>query len=370
MSGLIFIVILSFLVIIHELGHFLLARWAKITVEEFGLGYPPRAKTLAKDKQGTIYSLNWLPFGGFVRMLGEDSGEKVEGSFSSRPVGKRLMVVLAGATVNFIFGVLAFGAIYSQHGIPTDLEGARVEAVAVNSPAATAGILPGMLIKKVVAGTDQVEIKTSASLIETIQKHKGEMVSLVGDTGTSYSVYVRKSEEIPAGEGSMGVSLTDFEMKFYPWWQMPFRGGWVGLKSALSFGGLILEALGKMVKELVMLGRVPADVAGPVGIVYAAEKEGFLRTGFWTQLNFAAILSVNLAIVNVLPFPALDGGRAVFLIWELLTRRRVNQKFESWLNTVGFAILIGLIVLISFRDIAKVIADPQIQGWFRGLIGQ
>jgi len=370
MSGLIFIVILSFLVIIHELGHFLVARWAKIRVEEFGLGYPPRAKTLFKDKRGTIYSLNWLPFGGFVRMLGEDSGEIVEGSFSSRPVWKRMLVVLAGATVNFVFGVLAFGLIYCSHGIPTELNGVRVQEVAVGSPAEASGIPVGALITKLNIGEQQIKVQKSEDLINAVNSHRGETIGLETKEGIQYQAYIRKIDEVPEGQGSLGVALTDTEVKFYPWWQMPFRGMWVGLKSAVLFGGMILQALGTMVKDMVMLGQVPADVAGPVGIVYQAEKEGFLREGFWTQLNFAAILSINLAIINVLPFPALDGGRGFLLAIEMILRKRINPKIEQWLNTGGFLLLISLIVLISARDIFRVFADQNVQSWFKGLVGR
>jgi len=370
MSGLIFVVILSLLVIIHELGHFLVARWSKIKVEEFGLGYPPRAKALFTDKRGTIYSLNWLPFGGFVRMLGEDSGEVVEGSFSSRPVWKRMLVVLAGATVNFVFGVLAFGLVYSTHGIPTELHGVKVTEVAVGSPAETAGIPVGVLITNVRIGEQETKIETSEDLIEAVNGHRGETVVLETKEGGQYQAYVRKIEEIPEGQGSLGVALTDTEVKFYPWWQMPFRSVWVGLRSAVDFGGMILQALGSMVKDLVTAGKVPADVAGPVGIVYQAEKEGFLKTGFWTQLNFAAILSINLAIINVLPFPALDGGRGFLLAIEMILRKRVNPKIEQWLNTGGFLLLISLIMLISARDIFRVLADQNVQSWFKGLVGR
>lgn len=371
MSGLIFIVILSFLVIIHELGHFLSARWSKIKVEEFGLGYPPRALSLFKDKLGTIYSLNWLPFGGFVRMMGED-GEEVakEGSFTGVPTWKRLIVVLAGATINFLFGVIAFGMIYSQHGIPTDLGVVQVESVLPDSPAEEAGVVTGTQIVEVKSGLERQTTQNSAQLIEFIAKHRGETVTLVTKDGLNIQSYVRKAEETPTGQGALGVALTDFEMRFYPWWQMPFRGMWVGTKAAVGFGGVILESLGSMVKELIVAGKVPQDVAGPVGIVYAAEKEGFLRVGFWAQLNFAAILSINLAIVNVLPFPALDGGRAVFLFFEMLTRRKVKPQIEQWFNMAGFAILITLIMLISARDISRVIGDEGVRNWFKGIVGR
>jgi regulator of sigma E protease len=376
MSGLIFIVILSFLVIIHELGHFLVARWAKIKVEEFGLGYPPKMVRLFTDKKGTEYTLNWLPFGGFVRMFGEDGVVQSRDlrsrdyAFSAVPAWKRMVVILAGATVNFAFGVVAFGAIYSQHGIPTDLEAVRIEGVAAGSPAEMAAVPVGSMITGLEINEEQIEVKTGEDLITAVGAHRGETVRLTTDQGVSYEVYVRKAEEVPEGQGALGVTLTDFEMRFYPWWQMPFRGMWVGLKAAVSFGGLILESLGTMLKELITMGQVPADVAGPVGIVYQAEKEGFLREGFWSQLNFAAILSINLAIINVLPFPALDGGRGFFLAIEMLLRKRIKPQIEQWVNSVGFLLLIGLIVLISARDIGRVISDQGIQQWFWGLIGR
>jgi regulator of sigma E protease len=371
MSGLIFIVILSFLVIIHELGHFLVARWAKIKVEEFGLGYPPKAWTLFKDKMGTIYTLNWLPFGGFVRMFGEDSQEETkEGSFASRPAWKRMLVVLAGAVVNFTFGVIAFGMIYSWHGIPTELGGVRIEELAPGSPAESAGIPVGSLVTAIEVGEERIEVKEGGDLIGTVAQYRGQTVRLLTDDGNAYDMYVRTVEEVPEGQGALGVTLRDFEMKFYPWWQMPFRGMWVGLQSAITFGGMILVALGTMIKELVTMGTVPADVAGPVGIVYQAEKQGFLREGFWGQLNFAAILSINLAIINVLPFPALDGGRAFLLAIEMVFRKRVKPRIEQWLNTTGFLLLIGLILLISIRDVGRVLSDQGIQQWFLNLIGR
>lgn len=368
MSGLIFIVILSFLVIIHELGHFLVARWAKIKVEEFGLGYPPKMLRLFVDKKGTEYTLNWLPFGGFVRMLGEDSQEVKAGSFNSRSAWKRMMVILAGATVNFVFGVIAFGAIYSWHGIPTRLDGAKIDGLAAGSPAEMAKIPLGSKVVEVELATEQaVEVSKSEDLIEAVSKHRGETVGLVMEDGSEYQVYVRKADEVPEGQGAIGVSLVDSETRFYPWWQMPFRGIWVGLQATVSFGGMILSALGTMIGDLVTMGQVPADVAGPVGIVYQAEKEGFLREGFWAQLNFAAILSINLAIINVLPFPALDGGRGLFIAIEMLFRKRVKPQIEQWINGAGFMLLMGLILLISLRDVSRVIADQNIQQWFKGL---
>lgn len=370
MSALIFILILSFLVIIHELGHFVVARWAGIKVEEFGLGYPPKLLTVFKDKLGTIYTLNWLPFGGFVRLFGEDSVEATQGSFVSKPAWKRMAVILAGAAVNFLFGVLAFGAIYSWHGIPTNVAGAKIDGIAAGSPAEVAAVPRGVVVTGVDIGGTMTAVGSAKDLIDAVAAHRGETIELVIQEGQRYRVYVRRPDEVPEGQGALGVVLIDFEMKFYPWWQMPFRGMWVGLKSAVSFGGLILNALGSMVHELIFQGKVPADVAGPVGIVYQAEKEGFLRDGFWASLNFAAILSINLAIINVLPFPALDGGRGFFIAIEMIFRKRVKPKVEQWANSAGFLLLIMLIVLISARDIRRVLMDQGVQSWFSSLMGR
>jgi regulator of sigma E protease len=263
-----------------------------------------------------------------------------------------------------VTSVLAFGLIYSRFGIPAELGAVRVEGVAEESPAAEAQVPVGALVVAIEFEDERVMTTSGQDLIAFVAQYRGETLVLETEEGERYSVYARKADEVPPGQGSLGIALNDMEVKFYPWWEMPFRGMWVGLTSAIEFGGLILGALGSMVKELVLFGQMPADVAGPVGIVYAAEKEGFLKGGIWPQLNFAAILSINLAIINVLPFPALDGGRAVFIIFELITKKRVNQKIEQWVNGIGFLVLIGLIVLVSFRDISRIVMDESVRAWF------
>jgi regulator of sigma E protease len=138
-----------------------------------------------------------------------------------------------------------------------------------------------------------------------------------------------------------------------------------GTKTAVQFGGLLIQALGQMVGQL-FRGEIPKDVAGPVGIAYMAQKENIL-TGWLSSLNFAAVLSINLAIVNLLPIPALDGGRAVFLMVEGITRKRVKPEIEQRVNTLGFAALILLLVVISIKDIRTVVGDKGVQDWFRGI---
>lgn len=375
MTAIIFLLILSFLVLIHELGHFLTARKFGMKVEEFGLGYPPKALRLFTDKLGTVYTLNWLPVGGFVRLFGEDGSLSVEGeenkttlkgAFFTKPVWQRLVVVLAGATINFIFGVIAFGAIYSYTGIPVELQAVRVEEVAAQSPAAEAGLQVGDLIVGI-GEPEVVGIKSVGQYIEQLNAYVGTTAPLKverNDAVLEIPVYVRGEKEIPAGEGATGVVVNDFELRHYPLWQMPFRGMVVGLKAALQFSGVLLQGLGGMVKDLVSHGKVPSEVAGPVGIVHMAQQEGLLTSGLIPLLNFMAILSINLAIVNVLPFPALDGGRAMFLLIEGLTRKKLKPEIEQWANVVGFGLLIVMIVLISIRDVSRI---DGVRDWLSSL---
>ncbi len=376
MTIIIFILILSFLVLIHELGHFLTAKKFGIKVEEFGMGYPPKALTLHKDKGGTEYTLNWLPFGGFVRMFGEDGSMTTEGkgtqgkAFFDKPVWQRMIVIIAGVSVNFAFGVAAFATIYTIMGIPTVIDGVKISQVASNSPAQEAGLASGDVITQIETTEVSLQIKDSAGFIAAVQQLAGETATVQfkrNDQVQATEVYVRSKEEIPADQGSIGVVINDFELKRYPTWQMPFRGAVVGLQSAVEFGILLLKSLGTMVANIFTQGKLPVEVAGPVGIVHMAQKEGILTSGWLDRLNFAAILSINLAIINLIPFPALDGGRVIFLLYEGIRRKRINPKIEHYANFAGFMLLISMIVAVSARDISRVVQDASVQSWFKNL---
>jgi regulator of sigma E protease len=377
MTILIFIIILSFLVLIHELGHFLTAKKFGIKVEEFGMGYPPKALTLHKDKDGTEYTLNWLPFGGFVRMFGEDGALTSEGkstqgkAFFDKPVWQRMIVIIAGVSVNFIFGVIAFATIYTIMGIPTVIDGVKINQVANGSPAQEAGLQSGDIITQIQTDELQFPIQDSAGFIAAAQQLAGETALVQferAEQSQTTEVYVRTKEEVPADQGSIGVVINDFELKRYPTWQMPFRGALVGLQSAVEFGVLLLKSLGGMVANIFTQGKLPVEVAGPVGIVHMAQKEGILTSGWLDRLNFAAILSINLAIINLIPFPALDGGRFIFLIYEGIRRKRINPKIEHYANFAGFLLLISMIVAVSARDISRVAQDVNVQNWFKNLL--
>jgi regulator of sigma E protease len=377
-ATILFILILSFLVLIHELGHYLAARWAKIKIHEFGLGYPPKAITLFKHN-GTPFTLNWIPFGGFVRMEGEDgvpdetvteptqtTKKEKEAPFYTRSSFERLVVILAGVAVNFVFGIIAFTIVYAVQGIPTLINEARIGAVAENSPAAEAGIPVNVNVIAIKDGVDTIPVSTNEEVIEAVSVRAGKEITLVTtgtcsgttcqESATEFTTYVRTAEEIPEGEGAIGIAFTDQVFLFYPWYEQLFRGIVVGVQQAVLFGVFILLSLFDLVKNMVQFGQVPGDVAGPVGIVHQAQTQGLFQQGWIMILNFTGLLSVNLAIMNLLPIPALDGGRALFILLEKVIGKHRVQKVEGYANYGGFMLLIGLIVLITARDIWRLFA--------------
>lgn len=401
----IFILILSFLVIIHELGHFFAARWAKIKVEEFGLGYPPRAVSLF-TWAGTVFSLNWIPFGGFVKMVGEDGPEfdspeeikselskssakkksagksaradakKVtsrqlnseEGPFYTKSAFKRMVVILAGVAVNFAFGILAFSIFYSIRGIPEIIDSARIGGFSPESPAAAAGVPSGVEIISIInSEEEQFSIRTNADVITATKDQGGKVITLVTtgpctdqhgcqELGQMFEVYVRSQSEIrnPDNEGALGIAFQSYVMIQYPWYQMPFRGTVVGIEQTIMLILVTLNELQKMVVDVSSGGPLPKDIAGPVGIIHQANQFQIFQQGPLMILNFAGIISASLAIMNLLPIPALDGGRALFIMIEPLVGKARVRKYEGYANYAGFMLLIFLIVSITARDIWRI----------------
>jgi len=337
MAILTFIIILSILVLVHELGHFLVAKKFKIKVEEFGFGYPPRL--FGVKRKGTIYSLNWLPFGGFVRMRGEDLPEG-KGSFSVQPKLVKLAVLTAGVAMNFLLGVVLFGVIYTKLGIPQKVDYLRITAVSQNSPAERAGIKPGDKI---------INFKDEQEFIKFINLNRGKEIVLRLEN-REVSVIPRLIEATPAGEGALGIGFTNMDMVQFPFWQRPFLGAWVGFKEALGWGKDIIMSLTKTAVGL-SKGQAPQEVAGPVGI-YQISRD-VTKIGLIPSLQFMAILSINLSILNLLPLPALDGGRLAFLVLEAATRRKIKPKIEQMIHLVGMALLIGLMILVTIKDIKR-----------------
>jgi len=327
-----FLIILSVLILVHELGHFLMAKRFRIKVEEFGFGYPPRL--LGFKKQGTVYSLNLLPFGGFLRLKGEDLAAG-KNSFAGKPKRVRLLVLLAGAVMNFLLGVVLFAAIYTRLGIPEKVDYLVVTAVAKDSPAEEAGIkLEDKLI----------DFSATDKFIAFINEHRGQEVRLRLKDGREVLVVPRLAEATPQGEGALGVAITNVDVVLYPLWQRPFRGMWFGLKEAVGWGKEILWSLTKINAK---------DVAGPVGI-YEISKD-VTKQGWIAILRFVAILSVNLSILNLLPLPALDGGRLIFIGIEAVRGKRIKPEWEQAVHLAGIVLLIGLMVLVTINDVRRLI---------------
>ncbi len=343
LAFLVFLAALSVLIFIHELGHFLVAKKAGVKVEEFGFGYPPRL--WGKKVGETIYSINWLPFGGFVRLHGEDyleDGRKGERALCNKSKLTRALVAFAGVAGNFLLGIVCFSVIYSFMGIPTKVDEVYIEAVAPRSPAQKAGLQPG---EKIVSLQGQ-PVKTSKEFVEIIEKDEGEEVFLVTDRG-EYRIVPRRDP--PEGEGALGVAISNVDLVFYPFWQMPFRGAWVGIKEAVGWGMMILMSIVTAVESLVA-GIVP-EVAGPIGIYEITAN--VVKQGWFLTLQFIGVLSVNLAILNLLPLPALDGGRLLFIGIETIIGKRVKPKIEQYVHMVGMALLIALMILVTFNDFVR-----------------
>lgn len=362
---LIFFLLLSVLILVHEFGHFFAAKKLGVVAEEFGLGLPPRIRRLF-SWGGTEFTLNWLPIGGFVRMRGEDREDPkgltfaeqrldLKGAFYSQKPWKRAVILLAGVTMNLIFGIAAFTAVYTSLGIPESGPGVLIEGVAEESPAWE--LQKGDTINEIIAGGQKIRIKNNEHFIKIIEANRGNNITLIVERQKellSFEVKPRIKAETPEGQGGLGVAL-HVDFVHYPWWKMPFLAAVTGIKEALGWFLNIVAGLGSMVSQLVVHGRLPKDVAGPVGIAYIAGNVA--RQGWLALVQFAGILSVNLAVVNILPIPALDGGRLLFLGIEKLRGRPVEAKKERWAHLIGYAVLISLILLATIQDLLRILSS-------------
>lgn len=369
MAVIIFILLLSGLVIIHELGHFLVARWRGVKVKEFGFGYPPRLFRLGKWR-GTQFSFNAIPFGGFVRLEGEeyDSSDTAKqpapGAFYAQPAWSRLAVIIAGPLANLLYGLLIFSIVFSIVGIPRSLEARpRIETVSPGSPAAVAGLVAG---QEVIGFNVDEQFTTTPKItdvVDFVAAHPGETVTMTltevcaglicPSERVERELLIRTPENTPSGEGSIGIIFADFYFETGPWPSRLVKGIVYGCQEAIALGWLIVEAVGQLFKDLIARGRVPTEIAGPIGIVDQASRNNLLTQGWLPLLQFSGLLSINLGIMNLLPIPALDGGRVLFILLEKIVGKRRIQSIEGYAHYGGFIILLGLIILVSLRDVAQ-----------------
>ena len=332
------------MVLVHEFGHFFASRLTGVKVEEFGLGLPPRM--VGKKIGETIYSLNWLPIGGFCKLYGEDGEGEGKRAFNNKNPWQKMLIVLGGVLMNLVLAVVIFSVVYSILGIPKESDRVKIIGVAKNSPAEMAGLKEDDVILKV----GDKEIKKPEELTDEVAKYKGKNVNLVINDNKTIEVAVR--ENPPEGEGSMGIAISNTEMVKVPWYQF-YKGIGAGFKEAYFWGKIIVGGVFKMVGGL-FVGQVPKDVSGPIGMFEATSSIN-KNQGLLAVIHFFGIVSVNLAVVNVLPFPALDGGRIIFVLYEMIFKKKANQKVEIAVNNIGMMILLALILLITIGDVGRLI---------------
>ncbi len=359
--AIIVIIGLSLLILGHEAGHFLVAKLFGLKVDEFGIGFPPRI--FARKRGETEYSVNWLPFGGFVKISGErgefemlnpDGTAKerttVDGATTmaatapvrpdtsrllyAQPAWKKSLVMLAGVFVNFLLGWFLL-SLTLMIGSPQALV---ISSIQAGSPAATAGIASGDIVKG---------YTTAQSFIDFINAHRGEEVSVSVTRNNKEMAFNVVPRVNPApGEGAIGVGLTEAGQ--------PREGFFAAIRDGLVNAGIIawmtLTALFELIRQLFVHVSLLPGVVGPVGIFGLAEETG--KIGLVYLLQLLGIISINLMVVNLIPFPALDGGRFLVAIIEKVKGSSLSYKMEAWLNGIGFIFLIALMVLLTIRDVS------------------
>ncbi|MBI1888643.1 MAG: RIP metalloprotease RseP [Candidatus Spechtbacteria bacterium] len=361
LTVLLFILILAVLILVHELGHFIVAKRAGAKVEEFGIGFPPRVFSIKRGE--TAYSFNLFPIGGFVKIYGEDGGEKEDQrSFASKKIHVRALILFAGVLMNVCISAVLFSFGHFL-GFPEVVEGevknahvrniqVRIVEVAKLSPAETAGIKVGESIVRVQSGEEQIRVHDIEDVQKFTNRHLGEeiILSLAVKNGSIVrDVRLRPREFAPKEEGAIGIAMVKVGVVSYPFYRAPFKG----IETTYHALAGTVHALFDTVVGFVRSGKLNESLSGPVGIaIITAEVQ---KMGFMFLLQFIALISVNLAVLNILPFPALDGGRLLFLAIEKIKGSPVKQRYEKMAHSIGFMVLIILMILITFRDVERLL---------------
>lgn len=363
----IFVLVMSLLVFVHELGHFVTARKFGIRVDEFGFGLPPRIFGLqrqgkkwhlvwgnreVKPDEPMIYSINWFPIGGFVKIKGENGdAESDPDSFGAKPAWQRIVVLAAGATMNFVLCIFLLTVGFSI-GLPSAEPEAggsyvsppqvQISEVIKGMPSEAAGLAMG----DVIISINGFDISNSKELKDYLRDKQGQEVLVKIDRGgqeIEKSVKVEKSGEA----GVIGVGIIDVGMVRYPV-HLAFIQA---LKTSWYWVTMIFTALAALVSQLWSGSKSGVDFAGPVGIAVMTGQAA--KLGFVYILQFAAMLSLNLGIINLFPFPALDGGRIIFVAGASARGKKNGGKWENLSHNIGFILLLALIVFVTYRDIIR-----------------
>ncbi|MDB5237677.1 MAG: metalloprotease RseP [Parcubacteria group bacterium] len=360
MTVILFILVLVALIVVHELGHFVVAKLSGMRVDEFGIGYPPRIAAFKAG--GTEYSINWLPFGGFVRIYGEDETDAAgNDAFSSRPKILQALTLVAGIVMNLLFAyvliVLALGfgtqrALSDQEALTAKDAVIAVADVLPGSPAAAAGLMPGDLIRSV-DGPNGSFAGAQTTAFTTFVGQDTTLTPLTFHIERNYKpmtlTATPKSDIIPSQPWriGLGISISDVGMARVSWSEAITSG------AALTLDLIKQTAIGlaKFFGSLATFSANLSEVSGPIGIAGAVGSA--YTQGITSLLTITALISINLALINIIPIPALDGGRLLFVVIEAVTRKPIRPTIGRAVNTIGFGLLILLMILVSAHDVFK-----------------
>lgn len=363
-----FILVLGLLVFVHEAGHFIVAKRAGMGVEEFGFGFPPRIIGIQKvdgrwrivprnsplaTRHSTIYSINWVPLGGFVRITGENGGDADDPrSFAARPRWQRAFVLVAGVAMNVVLAVALFTTVFVI-GAPQVLDGipsgakvrnqhAAIVGVLKDGPAIAAGFQPGDTIVAI----DGQSFADIHAVQQYIREHTDRALEVTIEREGDRRAITVQPALLPGGTVTgIGVQLVEVGTVRFP----SHLALWYGIRTTGNVMVDILRAFGGLFRGIVVDHAITVDIAGPVGIAVMTGQ--VVRLGFIHLLQFTAVLSANLALLNVFPFPALDGGRLFLLGIEAIRRRALTRKIENAIHAAGFIVLLLIVVVVTYRDI-------------------
>jgi regulator of sigma E protease len=354
-AWLLIVPILAILVTVHEFGHFFAARYFGVTVEEFGIGLPPRI--VGRRWKGTLWSLNAIPLGGFARMKDENTSGDAVDSFQTKPAYARAIILIAGIVFNFIFAALLFAIIFAVYGAPSNRETVSIGGVVAGTPAQAAGWQAGDQFVSI-GGHD---VTSQQDLSDAIKAAAGTPVQVDVRRGgqiVTTTITPRRPEETPKDQGSTGITVSAqaIVVREPVWKAVPDGVRQTGQGIADIYGGLV-----RLIR-----GQEPGGVnnlTGPVGIAQVVGEVVQQATiPVWVVvLNITAFISINLGILNLLPIPALDGGRLLFVLIEWVRRgKRVPPEREGMVHLIGMAVLLTIFVLVAFLDLQRILDGRSI----------